>query len=171
MNFITTHCVSRWYRTSGAHSISKMQITITSIDARSPRQIGFTRMLSYPVEFSASTTSGTALFVPASGNPDGLIGQSLYVEVNQESVTDLHIVSGDPPDEFAPLAERGSFRVCGVVSTVVPLGPPSGSAIITVVAGDAQVTLCQSDLGEARPSRGDKVTFTAHEVSLWDEAI
>jgi hypothetical protein len=148
-----------------------MLITITRVDAKVPRQVGFTRMLGFPVEFSAGTTSGTAIFVPASGQSDGLLGQSFHVEIDQEVVSDLRIVGADAQEEFSSLGERGSFRVCGVVSTVVPLSEPTGAEIISVTASDAMITISKDDLGEARPSKGDKLMFTVREVSLWDEAI
>lgn len=148
-----------------------MLITITNVDEKAPRLIGFTRLLGFPVEFSAATTSGTATFVPASGQPDGLLGQSFHVEIDQEVVSNLRIVGADVQEEFSSLGESGSFRVCGVVSTVVPLSEPAGAEIISVTASEVMITISKDDLGEVRPSKGDKLMFTVREVSLWDEAI
>lgn len=148
-----------------------MLITINSVDSNALQRIGSMQFPSFPVQFSAAALTGRARFVPSSGDAEGLVGQSFQVEIEQGRVTDLRRVGVEAEPKVIALAEPGSFQVCGIVRAVVPLGETDGSVLVSVVAGEAVFTLCQDDLRGMALSQGERVTFTAHEVSLWDEAI
>ena len=136
------------------------------------QSLGYTPMPSYAVTFTSHSVRGEARFVPASGDASDCVGQSFDVEINQERVTALTAVGhGTFAESIVALPERGAFRVHGVVTSVIPLAEPAGAEVITVAARGALFTLGGKELGGMRPSLGEMVAFTAHEVSLWDEAI
>lgn len=149
-----------------------MRITIESIATKAVQHIGYTRIPGYPVQFSSLDIKGGALFVPKTANVEGCVGQSFYVEIGQERVTNLERVAHEGNAEaVVALSEFGAFCVCGTVTSVVPLDEPEGNQVVTIAAGEAVFTLCQEDLGSVKLVQGEKVAFVAHEVSLWDEAI
>ena len=149
-----------------------MRITVEAIDANSMRPLGYTPIPSFMVKFTSPIVRGEARFVPASGNACGCAGQFFDVEVNQDLVTALGVVTHGPSIEsVTALPESGAFQVQGVVTSIVPLAEPAGAQVITVSADGALFTLGSEELGGMKLSLGERVTFTAHGLSLWDEAI
>lgn len=148
-----------------------MRITIESIDLRSEFGTGGGPVTSARVGFLTRGFGGSARFVPASASNADLLGREFDVEIDHERISDLStgwdegLTAG-----VSPLAEPGSFRVRGVVIAVVALGAPDMESLVTVAAGDAIFALDQQDVGDAAFAKGACLTFTAHEVSLWDEA-
>ncbi len=149
-----------------------MRITVTSIDTGSQVRLGSMQMPSFAAHFESPNVSGSAWFVPASGQGSDYVGQTLDVEISQEAVTQFALeVDRSSAPCVEPASAPRTYRVVGVVTSVVPLEEPAGEAIFTVSVGDAAFTLERDDLGHARPAEGMKVSFLAHELSLWDEAI
>lgn len=147
-----------------------MLVTIENIDENSMQLIGCMKIPSFSVRFSSAVANGFARFVPASGVAQGCIGRSFYVEINQETITNLQLLTPMAIESVTPLAAPGSFLVQGTVSSVVPLEGPDAS-LVTVTARDATFTLEQKELEGFRPSLGEQLSFVAHGVSLWDEAV
>lgn len=134
-------------------------------------RLGYTKLPSFPVQFSSSVVNGLALFVPASGEGRGCASQSFDVEINQEKVSKLKRGGLDSVESVAALPEANAYEVSGKVISVVPIGEPEGHEVITVQAGEAIFTLSWDELGGVKLSLGERVTFIAHTLSLWDEAI
>lgn len=148
-----------------------MKITVESIDVSAMENLGFTQLPSFPVRFSSEVVNGVARFVPASGEVQRCAGESFDVEINQENVTHLKRIRSELVESVVALTEPGVFQVSGRVSSVVSLGEPEGSEVVTVSAGEATFTLSSEELGSMKLSLGEKVSFVAHALSLWDEAI
>jgi hypothetical protein len=148
-----------------------MRITVESIDAKAMDRLGFTQIPSFPVRFSSAVVSGTARFVPASSEAQHCAGQSFDVEINQEKVTNLERISSESGESVVARTEPGVYQVSGRVSSVVPLGEPEGSEVVTVAAGEAMFTLSSEELGSMKLLLGERVSFVVHTLSLWDEAI
>lgn len=149
-----------------------MQISIEAIDADSMQSIGCTRMPSYEVTFRSPTVCGKARFVPASTEVNSCTGQSFEVEVSQERVTGLRSLGNHPlAESVTALPESGAFQIQGVVTSIVSLTEPAGMTVVAVAARGALFSLAGEELGGVKLSLGEKVTFIAHDVSLWDAAI
>jgi hypothetical protein len=149
-----------------------MRITIKAIDEDSVQALGYTPTPSYAVEFTSTAINGQARFVPASGSANDCVGQVFDVEVNQERVSAFKMAEGKPfVEAVTSLPEKGSFHVQGVVVSVVPLSEPVGNEVASVSAGEALFMLTSEELGGAKLIVGERITFVAHELSLWDEAI
>ena len=148
-----------------------MRITIQSTDLRSVLGIGGRPATSVRVGFLSRGFGGWACFISAAASNSDLVGREFDVEIDHERISDLStgwdngLTTG-----VSPLAEPGSFRVRGVIIDVSPLGEPAMDSLVTVAAGDAIFTLDRQDVGDVAFAKGEWVTFTAHEVSLWDEA-
>ena len=134
------------------------------------QRMGCMQMPGFLVRFSSSVVCGQARFVPASGDAKGCIGQSCYVEIDQEKITNVHPATPGSIEGVTALADAGAFLVVGTVVSIVPIQEPAG-AIVTVTAREARYTLSSDEFGNVVPSPGDRVTFVAHDLSLWDEAI
>jgi hypothetical protein len=146
-----------------------MLVTIEHIEESTMQQIGCMKIPSFVVRFTSSVVSGFARFVPASGDANVCMGQTFYVEINQESVTDLQLIQLSAIESVTPLPAPGSFLVLGTVDSVVPLG--EAGPVVTVTARGATFTLATDELGSLIPSLGEQLSFVAHGLSLWDEAI
>ena len=148
-----------------------MRVRIESIDLCRPSRVGGTRAPGYRARFQSRGFGGWARFVPAAANGSDLVGREFEVEIDHERITDL-LSSGDAAQAAGvlPLAEPGSFLVRGVVREVVSLGESGIGSLAVVAVGDAIFTLDQQDLGGAVLAKGECVAFTAHDVTLWDEA-
>jgi hypothetical protein len=147
-----------------------MLITIESIDESSMQPIGCMKIPGFIVRFTSPAVSGFARFVPSSGTAKGCIDQSFYVEINQENTTDVQLLPLKAIESITPLPAPGSFLVLGTVTALVPLGGLDGQ-LVTVAARDATFTLESKELGDIQPMLGEQITFVAHDLSLWDEAI
>jgi hypothetical protein len=148
-----------------------MRITIEALDANSVQMLGYTPAPSYVVTFASSSFNGEARFVPASNDARSCIGQSFDVEVSQERVTELMAVTRDHPESVVALPKTCAFQVHGVVISIVPITEPAGTEIVTIEANGALFTLAGQDLDGMKLSLGKMVSFTAHDLSLWDEAL
>lgn len=157
----------------GRRHTSSMRVTIENINPHEERRLGCTQLPSFPTEFISSVVTGTAWFVPASGDGHGWIGQALEVEINQEKVSGFEILKSPvlaaPP--ITALPQFATFRVRGLVGLVTPIAQPEGEQMITVQAGEALFTFTKLELGGAKIIEGIPVAFTVHDLSLWDEAI
>ena len=149
-----------------------MRITIESIDTESMQKLGYMQVPSFLVKYRSSTCTSEARLVPAHSDVQQCLGQVYEVEVNQESVSDFSVVVGNTSREaIVAMSERTALRVTGVVTSIMQISEPPGEQMITVRAEDAFFTLSRADTGFAMLSVGDKISFVAHEVSLWDEEI
>jgi len=149
-----------------------MRIIIENIDPNSMKPLGYTQLPSFSAEFSSPVVKAVARFVPASGNARGCSGESFDVEIDQERVSGLERVEHDSPSEsVVALPEPGAFRIHGTVTSIVPIAEPPGNSVVTVLARGAAFTLSGGELAGKLLSLGERVAFTVHEVSLWDEAI
>jgi hypothetical protein len=149
-----------------------MRIIVTSIEAGPQVRLGTTQLPAFPAHFKSEGFAGSAWFVPASGQGADYIGQTLDVEISQEAVSQFAL-EDDREDEVGvePASTSRTYKVVGLVTSIVPLEEPPGEAIFTVSIGDAEFTLARSELGHVLPAKGSKVSFIAHDLSLWDEAI
>jgi hypothetical protein len=150
-----------------------MRVTIESLSSDEPREFGFTPMQGYPVMFSAGTLRAHAWFVPADTDLSHVVGREYEVEVNQERVTALTPVGAgqDGSQGLAALPDFGSFRVHGRIESVLLANEHGGEPAAFVRAGDAYLALGSVELAGLELHAGDTITFVAHDVSLWDEAI
>lgn len=149
-----------------------MRITIERIDVNTMKPLGYTQLPSFSATFSSSIVRGAARFVPASGNSRGCSGESFDVEIGQERVSGLKRVEHKSLSEsVVALPEPGAFHICGTVASIVAIAEPPGNSVVTVMARGAVFTLSGEDLAETMLSLGERVAFTVHEMSLWDEAI
>ena len=156
-----------------AGQLLPMRITIETIDSESPRGVGDTPVPGYPVLFRSSVTHGWAMFVPVDGEVTDLAGQSVSVEINQERISSFQVFGTSPRRDplITALADRGHYQVQGVVSAIVPFIEPEGEQLVVVAAGDASFTFLRSETGCRALRTGEWVTFTAEDVSLWDEGL
>ena len=134
-------------------------------------RLGYMQLPSFPIRFSSSVANGLALFVPASGEAQGCAGQTFDVEINQEKVSALERASLESVDSIVALPEPNAFKVSGRVISAVSMAEPVDNEIISVKAGEAIFTLSRNELGGVKLALGECVTFIAHTLSLWDEAI
>jgi hypothetical protein len=127
---------------------------------------------SFLIEFSSPLVKGQARLVPSGIETQQYEGQSLYVEIDQEKVTDFRVrESGSTGQTVSPMIEAGTFEVHGVVESITPLSEPEGEQVIMIKVLEARFTLSRSDTQNATLSIGAYVSFTVHGLSLWDEAL
>jgi len=148
-----------------------MEIIVRQIDTTSIQLIGAARLPSYLIHFSSPMFSGIARFVPASDVPVGCEGQKFEVEIAQDAVTEFQLPERQMDARIDQLDSAGSFRVHGVVTNVLALTESPVSRWTIVTAGDATFTLTPEDTFEQVLQIGAHVSFVAHCLSFWDEAI
>ncbi|MFZ2990444.1 hypothetical protein [Ideonella sp.] len=149
-----------------------MQVIVTQINPEQPIYRGHLRMPSFLAQFDSAGFSGSAWFVPATGNSSGYLGQRLDVELSHDRVTQVLLEDGQGfKSRVEPLPAPGAYRVSGTVSSMVPLRVPPGEAIVSVTAGDATFALTIAELAGIRPAPGIHLSFLVHDLSLWDEAL
>ncbi len=148
-----------------------MKIIIEKIDGESVLPIGFAKLPSFLVNFRSSSFSGIARFVPASGRPENCEGCEFEVEIAQDSITEFCIIEGIVTPSVEIMDATGSFKVCGVISSVMALTDPIGGQFTFVAVNDALFTLTNNDMSNLRPDVGTSVAFIVHDMSFWDEAI
>ncbi len=149
-----------------------MRITIEAVNIGSVQPLGYMQLPSYLVRFISASIQGEARFVPSSDDVRSNIGQVLDVEISQEGVSAFKSVGNSSfTQAIVALAEAKAFQVQGVVASVIVLSEPPGTLLVTVSACGAIFMLSNSDLEGLSPSAGEAVSFVAHELSLWDEAI
>lgn len=149
-----------------------MRITVETIDAGSMQLLGYTPMPSYVVVFAANAFRGQARFVPALEDANRCLGQVFDVEVNQERVTALQTIGALAfSASVHALSECCAFHVQGVVTHVAYLSEPAGVPLVVVSACGADFMLGRAELGDMKLSMDERVSFVAHGLSLWDEAL
>ncbi len=154
-----------------------MLITIDRIIPGEERTLGYMRYPSVLVGFTSSVMTGSAWFVPASDDRQGIVGQSFGVEINQESVSAFKVVeqSEDQSHSVIPLPIRSCFQVCGIVTSVdvfnMAYKNPEYDPVIQIRVGDAHFFTTKAACGLDVPTNGQTVIFNANELSLWDEAL
>lgn len=152
--------------------LAAMLITVERIDRSSSKPLGYMNYASFSIEFSSSLINGHARFVPADVENQQLEGQSFYVEIDQEKVTDFRVKEpGSIGQAVSRKTVAGTFEVHGVVESITPLSEPEGEQINTIKVLEARFTLSRSDTQNATLSIGENVSFTVHGLSLWDEAL
>lgn len=149
-----------------------MFITILQIDPKAMEMRGYTPTASYPVYFRSSAVTGWARLVPFGEDPMEYIGESLIVEIGQESVTGLRkSLEAGLSESIEPLPADGDFRVHGTSVDRERYNDPPGSVSLTVRSGEAQFSLSGLEQTYAGMAAGDMIVFDVHDVSLWDEML
>lgn len=122
--------------------------------------------MGYKVVFSCPMVSGGAVLVPYNGLEERLVpGVVLSVETSQEKVTDFKIVS-DPRDEtISKMDQHCDYKIVGTVCL------NSEDEVFYIDVGDFTFTLDVEETGGIKPKKNDKVEFSIHCLTLWDENI
>lgn len=148
-----------------------MNIVIEEIDSASMRLIGYTPTPSFLVHFRSAAFGGVARLVPAVEQPDDCVGMQFDVEITQGSVTAFRVLDQLDSKAVEALDEPGSFAVSGLVESQSVTSDPSAPRYVFITAGEACFCLSDVEMGGLLPDAGSAVTFVAHDVSLWDEAL
>jgi len=149
-----------------------MQILVTAINPTRQTRLGCMQLTAFLAEFEGAEFSGTAWFIPASGNANDYVGQTLEVELSQEGVTQVSLTDEENFEaRIQYISAPCTYQVRGIVNCVIPLEVPIGECIVYISSGNANFTLTATELGGLKPEQGVHLSFTVHELSLWDEAI
>ncbi len=148
-----------------------LKITIEDIQLNDVQPLGYMRLPSYAVLFQSSLVSGWARFVPARDNPLGYVGETLQVEVNQESTSQFVHSSTASEALVTPLATLGDYRIRGTIASIDSISDPPDGFTVVISVGETAFCLSHLDIDRRNLSVGATIEFTAHEVSLWDEEI
>lgn len=147
-----------------------MNIQIDAIMETTPIALGASHMASYLTHFRSAAFSGWARFVPAENNVKQYVGQEITVEISHDGISNFFVTECEK-QEITALTERGDYHVCGKVQLIARHSSPIGNRTAYIDACGATFCLGMNDLKTIEVSEGDNVTFDAHGLSLWDEAI
>lgn len=148
-----------------------MKITIEDIDSASMRPIGHSQYPSFVARFRSVPFSGVARLVPAVDDPKDCVGLELGVEITQGSVTDFQVI-GLPAIVGADALETpASFKVCGILESQSPPSETGEGRYAFIAVGEASFCLSEEEMGGMWPEPESIVSFVAHDVTLWDEAL
>jgi hypothetical protein len=143
-----------------------MEIEIESIDREGVVTVGTNDILGYRGRFRSTLVSGAAIFVPYTGREDKLLGgNTISVETGQESVSDFMVVPSDVEPQIEALSKPGDYTIVG--TTVLN----TGDQVFDVEVGGFLFTADNEETGGIVPKVGQRVSFTIHGLSLWDEGI
>lgn len=121
------------------------------------------------VRFSSSLASGVAYLV--SRLDRSVTGPcELFVEVSQDSISDIHVSAERSVGQMVYLGDPGVFHVSGTVTTVVSLDD-SQQDVVSLRAGDATLELSAENIADMKLAVGDTLTFVARGMTLWDENL
>ncbi|NHZ61520.1 hypothetical protein [Massilia genomosp. 1] len=146
-----------------------MNVTIEEIDSASMRPIGSSPQPSFVVHFRSAAFSGIARLVPALERAEDCLGQEFNVEICQGSVTQFGVLDQPALNAVEAQDTPGSFKVTGIVES--QSADPGAQRYGFITAGEACFCLSEAEMGGLWPEPESIVSFIAHDVTLWDEAL
>ncbi|NHZ91459.1 hypothetical protein F2P45_20975 [Massilia sp. CCM 8733] len=148
-----------------------MIITTEDIDSASMRPVGYAQLPSFVARFRSVPFSGVARLVPAYDNPRDCLDLELGVQITQGSVTDFRVIGLPAIVGADALDIPGSFKVCGILESQSPPSETGEGRYAFIAVGEASFCLSEQEMGGMWPEPESIVSFVAHDVTLWDEAL
>ncbi len=146
-----------------------MRVRITEIEGNQSVVPGTTRTGfrgKFQCELDGKPFEGVAIFVPVPGFEHNLdVGNEIYVETSQESISDLAILSKPASPVITPLKEPGNYFIRAQVDSVHDYG------VTIVKVGDCSFVIDVLDEHLEKMDPGAWVQFNLHGLGLYDTNI
>lgn len=122
------------------------------------------KSLGYGSHFSCTAVEGYAICVPYAGLKDRVVaGETLSVELDHESVSKFESPSIFDESGIIELSKAGDYRVNGTVIL------NTNNCVFEIEVKGLSFTIDLEETLGAIPKIGERVSFTVHRLSLWDE--